>query len=322
MIMALTKKNKIAFVDGSLLKPSNLSDPLSFTWCCLNNMVLSWLLNFVSKEIAASIMYIDYAAEMWMDLQDCFSQHNGPRVIQLQKVISSLSQENDYVNAYFTSLKGLWDELGNHQPILCCTCGALKTLTAYHQQQYVYQFLMRLNESFSHVRGQIMLIDPLPPMNIVCSLVLQEERQQLLSVSSISFNQKTTTLLTKATPQNQTRYVNNKGNQNCKDRPTYSHCGITGHTMEKCYKFHGFSPGFKFNKGKNTTHLPNQVSDIHSPQRPITYEQCQQLMNMFKLASSPEITSSTNQVSSTSSPQDQLISTMEGNMSITSQTLT
>jgi hypothetical protein len=70
-------------------------------------MVLSWLLNSVSTEIANSIIYIDDASEIWNDLQDRFSQHNGPRIFQLQKSISPLSRENNSVSAYFTAMKGL-----------------------------------------------------------------------------------------------------------------------------------------------------------------------------------------------------------------------
>ena len=137
-------------------------------------MVLLWLLNSVSAEIATSIIYIDDASIMWNDLQDCFSQHNGPRIFQLHKSISSLSQENSSVSPYFTIKKGLWDELGNHQPIPTCTCGALKTIMSYHHQKHIYEFLMGLNESFSQIRGQILLIDPLPSINKVFSLVIQE----------------------------------------------------------------------------------------------------------------------------------------------------
>ncbi|KAF8387898.1 hypothetical protein HHK36_026560 [Tetracentron sinense] len=286
MEMALTAKNKIGFVNGSLPKPSDESDsdPLSFSWCRCNNMLLSWLLNSVSKEIAASIIYIDSAADIWMDLQDRFSHLNGPRVFQLQQTMSSLSQGNDSVSTYFTSLKGIWDELDHQEPLPCCTCGAVKVLQAKHQRKYVYQFLIGLNESNSHVRGQILLLDPLPPMNKVFSLVLQEERQCGLFISSNSFNQNTTALLTKTTSSSQNR-INNKTYQNRKDRPTCSHCGITGHTMEKYYKLHGFPPRYKFTKGKNTSLAVNQVSsETDNPQLPITYEQCQQLMNMFKPA--------------------------------------
>jgi hypothetical protein len=33
-----------------------------------------------------------------------------------------------------------------------------------------------------------------------------------------------------------------------KERPLCTHCGLYGHIVEKCYKLHGFPPGFKFNK--------------------------------------------------------------------------
>ena len=35
-----------------------------------------------------------------------------------------------------------------------------------------------------------------------------------------------------------------------KDRPTCSHYGILGHTVDKCYKLYGYPPGYKF-KSKN-----------------------------------------------------------------------
>lgn len=40
------------------------------------------------------------------------------------------------------------------------------------------QFLNGLNNSYSHTRGQIPMIDPLPGINKVFSLVLQEEQRR------------------------------------------------------------------------------------------------------------------------------------------------
>ena len=37
---------------------------------------------------------------------------------------------------------------------------------------------MGLNESFSHIRAQILMPDPLSPINKVFSLAIQEERQR------------------------------------------------------------------------------------------------------------------------------------------------
>jgi hypothetical protein len=72
--------------------------------------------------------------------------------------------------------------------------------------------------------------------------------------------------------------------------------------VEKCYKIHGFPPGYKFNKGKNASPSVHQVS---GPQLPITYEQCQQLINMFKPSIS-EHDSSVNQVSSFTSKESEI----------------
>jgi hypothetical protein len=52
----------------------------------------------------------------------------------------------------------------------------LKILTDYHEEEYISHFLMGLKEILSHIRGQILLLDPIPPINKVFSLILQEER--------------------------------------------------------------------------------------------------------------------------------------------------
>jgi predicted YcjX-like family ATPase len=131
-------------------------------------------------------------------------------------------------------MKGLWDELGDHQPIPTCTYGVLKTILSYHHQQHVYQFLIGLNESYSHVRGQILLIDPLSSINKVFLLVVEEERQHMISLSSFSFNQNTVALFTKTVSL--TRFAGNKSFHIQKDQPICSHYGISGHTVEKYYR--------------------------------------------------------------------------------------
>ena len=40
-----------------------------------------------------------------------------------------------------------------------------------------------------------------------------------------------------------------------------THYGKLGHTMDKCYKIHGFPLGFKFNNNKNS--MAHQVSSTH-----------------------------------------------------------
>jgi hypothetical protein len=54
MLMALNAKNKLCLIDGSMPKPSESSSNFK-AWTRCNDMVLSWIINSVSKEISASV---------------------------------------------------------------------------------------------------------------------------------------------------------------------------------------------------------------------------------------------------------------------------
>ena len=92
MLMALTAKNKEGFVNGSI-EPLNPSLASYGSWKRCDTMVLSWILNSLSKEISTSVIYLDTSIEVWKDLNERFSQSSGPRVYQLQKAIASLNQD-------------------------------------------------------------------------------------------------------------------------------------------------------------------------------------------------------------------------------------
>lgn len=41
-----------------------------------NNGIASWLLNLMSEEISASVIYSNSATTIWSDLQECFRKQN------------------------------------------------------------------------------------------------------------------------------------------------------------------------------------------------------------------------------------------------------
>src|ERR1044072_3502076 len=84
MVLALSGKNKLGFVDGTIPQPP-LDDPLHRSWNRNSNIVACWLINSISKEIAASVIYSTTATAIWIDLQTRFEQRNGPRVFQIRK---------------------------------------------------------------------------------------------------------------------------------------------------------------------------------------------------------------------------------------------
>lgn len=97
-------------------------------------------------------------------------------------------------------------------------------------------FLMELHDLNAQVRGQLLLMDPIPPINKVFALISQEEHQRNIMVvgnDPVTFSVR----------HGQSR--NNQGNVQKKDKPICTHYGFSGHTLEKCYKLHSYPPGYK-----------------------------------------------------------------------------
>ena len=107
MLIALSVKNKLGFIDGSIQRPDGTNLPLLSSWIRNNNIVISWILNSMSKDISASIIFSNSASEIWNDLCDRFQQSNGPRIFQLRRELLNHSQNQQSVSVYFTQLKSL-----------------------------------------------------------------------------------------------------------------------------------------------------------------------------------------------------------------------
>lgn len=107
----------------------------------------------MSKEIPSSIICAKTAKDMSQDLKNQFTQGNGPRFFQLQNDLSVLVQEDLSVRDYYTRFQSLWDELLDYNQVPSCSCYAIRLLLNYQDRQHAIQFLMGLNDYFSHVRG-------------------------------------------------------------------------------------------------------------------------------------------------------------------------
>ncbi|XP_062080781.1 uncharacterized protein LOC133785575 [Humulus lupulus] len=199
-------------------------------------MVISWLLHSVSPNIAESIMFRTTAAAMWKDLSDRFNRCNGPTVFQLRESAIALKQGNQDVQTYFTKIKVLWDEFAEFHPTAICTCGAMEKLNDFYNLDQVLQFLTGLNESYHPIRAQILLLDPIPNISKVFSMVIQEESQWTLGSTIVH---STPTIVAATTPTTLYHPPRSK-----KPRPFCTHCNRPGHLIDKCYFLYGFPPGY------------------------------------------------------------------------------
>lgn len=142
-------------------------------------------------------------------------------------------------------------------------------------------------------------MDPPPLINKAFALISQEEEQ-----NSDLFTKSTNPhgiSLAVATPKT----YNNARNRT--NRPICTHCGIQGHIVDRCYKLHGYPPGYRqkytpqrsynnvhgrqYQPGTNTN--ANAVSSVVQRTNDAqgdsedTFTQCQNILNMLqtKLAS-------------------------------------
>lgn len=182
--IALSAKMKLGLIDGSLPKPLTTSSHYPL-WSRCNNMVLSWLLNSMSSDIRNSVAYFSTAKEIWDDLAVHFSQSNLPRVFQLRKELTSLQQGSLSVTPYFTKFRTLMAEIDNLSPLpkcICltrnCACDNAQKLEKYENMLKLSQFLMGLNDLYTAVRGQLLMMQPIPSLSQAFSLLVQEESQR------------------------------------------------------------------------------------------------------------------------------------------------
>uniref|UniRef100_A0A803Q579 peroxidase n=1 Tax=Cannabis sativa TaxID=3483 RepID=A0A803Q579_CANSA len=202
MLIALVARNKVKFVNVKLPQPNKDHDDYD-SWCRCNSTVISWILHAISDEIADSIMYHDNAAEIWAELHERFNEKNAPRIFEAKKTMQSLTQGSNTVTTYYTRLKALWDQIREYRPPPVCSCGAMKVIQEYQEEDRLLEFLVGLNDSYSLVRSQILMRDPLPSVNKAYAAVIQSK-------------------------------------YNC------THCGMNGHSIERCYKLNGYPPGHKY----------------------------------------------------------------------------
>lgn len=254
MEIALSSKLKLGFVDGSYAKPVTNSS-LLVHWTRCNNMITSWILNSVSVDIRNSIVYIKTARKIWLDLEIRFAQSNVPKLFHLRKEISHLTQGAMSVSAYFTKFRTLHDELEciTAKPKCSCnlcTCGINAKLIELDHNVQLTQFLMGLGDSFTAIRGQILLMKPLPSLSQTYAILLQEEKQREAHGTVIGSTENLAmTVKNYSGNKSQVKSVTQKKTGDSSIICDF--CHMTGHLRDKCYCIHGYPSWHKlFGKPK------------------------------------------------------------------------
>jgi len=166
-------------------------------------------------------------------------------------------------------VKSLWDELDDLNEIPLCTCSSADKLHKREQDQKLLQFLMGLNDDYKAVRGNILMMNPLPTIGQVYSMLIQEEKQrEIRSIGQIfgdsaslaievhkpnnAYKGRTERIegrLENASSKFERAEIAKKSNLFC------NYYKKTGHSIDKCCRLHGFPTNFKFKNPRRTAAL-------------------------------------------------------------------
>ena len=107
--IAIISRNKLGFIDGSCKKEA-YGPNLVNLWERCNAIVLSWIMNCVSKELLGGIVYSPNVVSVWKDLAERYDKVDRSRIFQLHKEIATVSQGTSSISTYFSRLRELWVE--------------------------------------------------------------------------------------------------------------------------------------------------------------------------------------------------------------------
>ena len=282
MVIALSAKNMLDFVDGSISQPSTEASEYS-QWYRVNSMVTSWLLNSLHKNIADSVLFFQSASQIWKKPNQRYEQTNGAVIYQIHQKLYSILQSSDDFQTYYTKMTKIWDELRMVQEFPECSCGTAVKINKFLKDQRLIQLLMCLNDSYKITRGQILMMKPLPSLSIAYSIITQKEQQREINAPSV-INHEAIAMHASYDQASHSK------------RPFCSNCKKPGHTKAQCYRIIGFLYDFKFTKNKKeenrsivqnvaleTSTFGNTMSNSTTPTSGNTFtnEQYQQILQMF-----------------------------------------
>ncbi|GJW92346.1 retrovirus-related pol polyprotein from transposon RE2 [Tanacetum coccineum] len=114
--IALDGRSRLGFISGKNTNPG-VTSPEYEAWLPKDQMVMSWILNSMERNIAEIFSYSESSKDLWEAVRDMYgNQNNSARIFQIQLDIANLRQDgNSFVNL-LGKLKGLWNELEVYRP--------------------------------------------------------------------------------------------------------------------------------------------------------------------------------------------------------------
>ncbi|CAO2825105.1 unnamed protein product [Amaranthus hypochondriacus] len=240
--LSLMARRKFEFVKGTIKKPT---DEKGMRWRCLQAMLVQWILNTIDVSIKKTLPYFEEVKPLWDVLKQRFNVGNEPRKQQIKKALAECIQtKNMSIVEYFGQLRPLWDELATYNPLPSCKCGQCtckisEQLQARLDEDRLQDFLFGVNvDLYGNMRSTILSHDPLPSLDRVYQMFLQEERLKMATVS-YSDQVEIRAMAVKSRVASSTR-IRGEGDKHVYSSLPCTYCQRKGHDESNCWSKHGY----------------------------------------------------------------------------------
>ncbi|RVW97729.1 Retrovirus-related Pol polyprotein from transposon RE2 [Vitis vinifera] len=150
--IALGGRSKLGFINGKEKAPVFYS-PEYEIWLSKDQLVMSWILNSMERNIAEIFSYSESSLDLWEALRDMYgNQNNSARIFQIQQEVNALRQDGRPFVSLLGNFKSLWSELEVYRPHTVDPV-VLKKRT---EEDRVFQVLASLGSEFEDLRCHIL----------------------------------------------------------------------------------------------------------------------------------------------------------------------
>ncbi|GKA57750.1 putative transcription factor interactor and regulator CCHC(Zn) family protein [Tanacetum coccineum] len=289
MTLALHSKNKLGFINGKCKKSTDKS--LVNQWEMCNSIVLGWLLGSISEKLYLGQFFFRIPSEVWDELKETYENVNGSVTFDLHHQINNLNQNGSTLSDYYHKLNSLRKQFDSLVKLHACTCDAAKHFKKHNDLIKLMKFLMRLDELYLPLRSNILTKDPIPDVKTAFSVISRDESYR--GSSSATGNKHHASAFAARSYNeinNKEHYNNSKKNvKNSNLICSNPNCGLTGHTINKCYKIVGYPNRIKMKWANQKVSSNNASVEVpttttttsHCSALSLSTEQIHQLFNLL-----------------------------------------
>ena len=153
-------------------EPLEESNPSFREWKKKDDHVFIMLLNSVDEVHKAMVSCAPNSKSLWDQMFSLYGlESNLGRIFELKKQISSIKKEGKSLPQLFGEYTDAWNELSTLRP----ETADLKVIRKRREEDKVFGLLMALDESYSHLRQEILRMKDFPSFGEVQNMIQRAE---------------------------------------------------------------------------------------------------------------------------------------------------